>query len=234
MRVTVTLPGAPDRSIVTDPAVGEALCVLLDDDRMFKRWSGVSPDVRQAHQDILAGFLKTGAPPDVDHFRPSVFEDLKLRDLVHVRSGRIAVAYPFSVSPTDFRVTVGPTPLNAVCAIDALGVAAMAGRRVRVRCRCPVCKIVTDLEVASDGLTISQTTAPHARVWAGVEDVDGCAVDTQCRTMQLFCSPEHLAQWREAQSPGARGFDLSLEQGVQLGAAIFKPFLEAGRNEPET
>jgi len=223
---TEALPGAPDRAIVTDTLTAKALTALLDDARMFKRWAGVDPHVRQAHQSILAGFLETGTPPDIDRFNPGVLEDLAQRDLVHVRDGHIAVAYPFHADATDFRVNVGTTHLHAVCAIDALGVAAMTKRHVQVSCLCPVCKKPTGLNVASDGLTISQITAPGARVWAGVEDVGSCAVDTQCRTMQMFCSPEHLTKWRETQNPGARGFDLSLEQALQLGAAIFRPFFD--------
>lgn len=229
---TEALPGAFDRTIVTDPLAAKALTALLDDARMFKRWAGIGPHVRRAHQDILAGFLKTGTPPDIDLFAPGILEDLAQRDLVHMSDGHITVAYPFHADATDFRVNVGTTHLHAVCAIDALGVAAMAKRHVQVSCLCPVCKKPTGLGVASDGLTISQITSPGARVWAGVEDVDGCAVDTQCRTMQMFCSPEHLTKWCETQNPGARGFDLSLEQAVQLGAAIFRPFLQSGQSEP--
>lgn len=232
--VTGYIPGAPDRALVTDPLVAEALTALLDGTRMHQRWAGIATRVRLAHQDILRSFLDTGTPPSIDLFDPKTLEDLAQRDLVHVRNGYITVAYPFSADPTDFRVNVGSQHLHAVCAVDALGVAAMAGGSARVSCLCPVCENPTDLDIAPDGLTISYTTSPDAHVWAGVKAVAGCAMDTQCRTMRMFCSAEHLAVWRKEQGPGEHGFDLLLEQAVQLGAAIFRPFVQSGQRGTQT
>ena len=118
-----------------------------------------------------------------------------------------------------------------VCAIAALGVAALAGRSTHVRCLCPVCQSPTNVDIAADGLTIESTSSPDARVWTGVTEVGACAADTQCKSMLLFCSHAHLDAWRRNQSADMRGFDLSLEQGIQLGAAIFRPFLERATKE---
>jgi len=78
--------------------------------------------------------------------------------------------------------------------------------------------------VAADGLTIEAASSHTARVWTGVMEFGACAADSQCNTMRLFCSPAHLATWR-TENAATRGFDLTLEEGVPLGAAIFRPFL---------
>lgn len=230
---TARTAGFPDRSLVSSARVGEALSALLTEARLASRWAGLRRASRTAHRRILRAFLSQGRPPDITAFSGDVLEDLGRRDLVQVRDGRIALAYPFSAGATDFEVSLDGIGLHAVCAIDALGVAAMAGRRAEVSCRCPVCQMPTTVAVAADGLTIAAASSRAARVWTGVTDVGACAADSQCKTMRLFCSPAHLATWRNANA-ATRGFDLTLEEGVQLAAAIFRPFLNGEASEART
>ncbi|MEY8828813.1 organomercurial lyase [Sedimentitalea sp. XS_ASV28] len=221
---TTQTAGVPDPSLVTSARVNEALSALLTEARLASRWNGLLRASQSAHHQILSAFLSHGRPPDIAAFSDDVLEDLGKRDLVHVRDGGIALAYPFSTVATDFGVSVEGVGMHAVCAIDALGVAAMTSRRTEVSCRCPVCQVSTSVTVAADGLTIEAASSRAARVWAGVTEVGTCAADSQCKTMRLFCSPAHLATWLQNHAP-TRGFDLTLEEGVQLGAAIFRPFL---------
>lgn len=221
---TTDTAGNPDRSLVTSTKVDEALSALLTETRLAARWQGLSRATRSAHHQILRAFLSRGRPPNIATFSDDVLEDLGKRDLVHVRDGGIALAYPFSTDATDFEVSVEGVGVHAVCAIDALGVAALAGRRTEVSCRCPVCQVSTSVAIAADGLTIEAASSRAARVWTGVMEVGSCAAESQCKTMRLFCSPAHLATWLKNHVP-TRGFDLTLEEGVQLGAAIFRPFL---------
>ena len=224
--------GVPDPSLVTSGRVNEALSALLTEARLASRWNGLSRASQSAHHQILRAFLSYSHPPDIAAFSGDVLEDLGKRDLVHVRDGGIALAYPFSTDATDFGVSVEGAGVHAVCAIDALGVAALAGRRTEISCRCPVCHMPTSVAVAADGLTIEAASSRAARVWAGVTEVGTCAADSQCKTMRLFCSSAHLATWRKNHVP-TRGFDLTLEEGVQLGAAIFRPFLNDEAREDQ-
>lgn len=223
--------GFPDLSLVTGARVKDALSALLTEARLASRWAGLSRASQSAHRQILRAFLSYSHPPDIAAFSGDVLEDLGKRDLVHVRDGRIALAYPFSTGPTDFGVSVEGIDLHGVCAIDALGVAAMAGRRAEVSCRCPVCQVPATVGIAADGLTIEAASSRTARVWTGVMEVGTCAADSQCKTMRLFCSPDHLATWRK-ENGATRGFDLTLEEGVHLGAAIFRPFLNDDARRP--
>ena len=221
----------PDTSILSDPKVSEALSALMTEARLAARWGGLSPASRKAHQAILRMFLAHGTPPPTSEYSTETLADLGRRDLVHVRGGEIALAYPFSTQPTDFQVHVNGVKVHAICAVDALGTAAMARRPADVACLCPTCRAIVSLSISPDGLTVEQASSPDPRVWTGVKDVGTCAADSQCKLMLLFCSPDHLDAWKRTQLQYARGFDLSLAQGVQLGAAIFRPFLQTLTNE---
>ncbi len=218
------LPGAPDRSCISDPVVARALDELLSDERMQNRWSGLSARARRVHRDILTTWLHIGAAPDAVGYDPDILRDLARRDLIRLRHRRIALAYPFSAIRTDYAVRIGDVRAHAVCAIDALGVAAMARKATRLRCPCPVCADPITVALRADGLSVSLASPVHIRVWASVTPIAACAADSQCQTMKMFCSPDHLSQWR-AEQENPRGFDMSLAQGVELGAAIFRPFL---------
>ncbi|PCH66321.1 MAG: hypothetical protein COC12_13300 [Rhodobacteraceae bacterium] len=76
------------------------------------------------------------------------------------------------------------------------------------------------------GLAIDRVHPENARIWAGVAPVAGCAATSQCQSMLLFCNPGHHEDWRKTNAPNGRGYNLSPAQALQLGAAIFRPFLD--------
>jgi len=94
--------------------------------------------LRELHRAVLRRFLETGAPPGVRWLRraaadtgldAAALDTLAAADAVHVVNGVVAVAYPFSGTPTPHRVELdGLTAVYAMCAIDALGLPAMARR----------------------------------------------------------------------------------------------------------
>ena len=46
--------------------------------------------------------------------------------------------------------------------------------------------------------------------------------------MAFFCTDEHLQSWRDAQDRETKGFRLSMDEGLQVGKAIFMPLLATG------
>lgn len=92
-------------------------------------------------------------------------------DLLRLDAGRVDLAYPFSASRTAFMVDLdeGLGDRYVCCAVDALGIATMLGRRVGIRSRCHHCAGPLELSVDPSG------PGPDARgimVWVGkrVED----------------------------------------------------------------
>jgi alkylmercury lyase len=94
--------------------------------------------LRGLHRAVLRRFLAFGAPPTARWVRQaaaglgldaSALDALAAADTVHVVNGVVAVAYPFSGTPTPHRVRLDGLPaVYTMCAIDALGLPAMAGR----------------------------------------------------------------------------------------------------------
>lgn len=92
--------------------------------------------LRAVHQAVLRSFVHTGAAPRMPslarHARPfdvsQVLAELADGDFVCLdQVGQITAAYPFSALPTRHRVKIsGAAAVFAMCAIDALGVSAMA------------------------------------------------------------------------------------------------------------
>ncbi|GMG84522.1 hypothetical protein LNKW23_37380 [Paralimibaculum aggregatum] len=223
----------PDWSAVTSPLVEAALLDLLREDRMLARWQGLGEAARDTHRAILQSFRETGRAPRLawlaERRRLAAaaiarhLDELVARDLVVCRQGEIEGAYPFTDRDTGHVVEIGEVSVNAMCAIDALGIGALLGRPTLIRSRCAHCAGKLRIGTGNDGRSITGQVPPGIVVWAGVEPIHGCAADTQCRSMVFYCSAEHLdaAQGGEPVS----GYRFSTSQALEAGAAIFGPFL---------
>lgn len=225
-----------DWSVVSDEYVVEAVQALLTEDRMSDRWDGITPLERSIHRLVLRHFIKCGLPPKIAELMVSTglsFEALELvmrsllrRDLIILDGAEVCAAYPFSGSQTRHQVRLGDRHINAICAIDALGTAAMTGHDTDVLSACPICERQIEISVKRDGLNVRLVKPTAAVIWAAASDVNGCAADTQCPSMLAFCSDEHLEGWRDEQLSDT-GFRLTPKQATQIGAAIFRPFFRS-------
>src|SRR5207244_2418874 len=113
------------------------------------RSARLSPAERELYLWILDRFAIEGPPAGqairakaidlgLDLARAS--EKLAAEDLIHFDdNGEVAVAYPFSGRPRGHRVLIdGQRSVEAMCAIDALGIAPMLGLPVEISSRDPV------------------------------------------------------------------------------------------------
>jgi len=146
--------------------------------------------LRELHRAVLRRFLETGSPPTARWVRQtardfgldaSAVDELGTADTVHVVNGIVTVAYPFSGTPTRHLVELDGLPaVYAMCAIDALGLPAMAGRDGRI--------ISTD---PLDGQPI--VVSVHGGSWswtpAGAVVVAGRATEcgTECGSFEVIC-----------------------------------------------
>lgn len=124
---------------------------------------------------ILRAFAERGGPIPVSAVEASLPEwpatavrdelaTLDAKDLILMAQHEIVLAYPFSATPTAFAVTLEDGRERfACCAIDALGIAAMLGARVRIRTRCHHCG--ESLELAADAT--GPLGAGEVMVWVG-------------------------------------------------------------------
>src|SRR5579859_7042205 len=146
--------------------------------------------LRGLHRAVLRRFLATGAPPTARWvlraaaeagLDASAVNELAAADAVQMVNGVVAVAYPFSGSPTPHRVELDDLPaVYAMCAIDALGLPAMTGRDGQITSADP--HDGTPIEVSVRGGTWSWTPA-------GAVVVAGRATDrgTDCASFEAMC-----------------------------------------------
>lgn len=87
-------------------------------------------------------------------------------DLLRLDAERVDLAYPFSASPTAFVIDLDEVSGQrfVCCAIDALGIAPMLGRRVRIWSWCHHCAAPMELSVDPSG---PGPDADGVVVWVG-------------------------------------------------------------------
>jgi NAD-dependent dihydropyrimidine dehydrogenase PreA subunit len=146
--------------------------------------------LRELHRAVLRRFLATGAPPTARWVRQaaadagldaSAVDELSAADAVHISHGVVAVAYPFSGTPTPHRVELDGLPaVYAMCAIDALGLPSMTGRDGQIISANP-----------HDGSPIEVTVRGGTWSWppASAVVVAGRATDcgTDCGSFEAMC-----------------------------------------------
>jgi hypothetical protein len=229
------VPGVtfPDWAAGTSGAVTEALTAFMDAFGSEDKWSGLGGDEDRVRRAALSEYVATGVAPTPDRLADvtgigrgelrRLLEKLEGRDFLVLDGETIAGAYPFTCRITEHRVHLGGKVLNAMCAIDALGAGAMAGEAAAVHSSCRHCGRPVDIETREGGTEIASSTPAGAVVWSGIQATNGCSADTMCTLMAFFCSDACLDTWR----PGKAGYRLSMEEGLQLGMAIFMPLLRS-------
>lgn len=228
----------PDWSVVTRPAAREALRAR-DRSRssVVEKWNQtVEPEEDRVWRTALELFAVLGRPPHlqeianetgyfVENLR-SLVAKLQAHDLLGIdnAAGAIAYAYPFTGQETEHRVRLRGRQLRAVCAVDALGVAAMFRTDVVIKSSCRACGGDIEVGTAKCGKSLSHARPVDAVVWYDLV-YSGCAAASCCRSIAFFCSNAELQQWLPAQSQQPMGYRLTLDEALEVGRALFEPVL---------
>ena len=227
----------PDWSAVTSGIVREALGAVFETCDWQARWAGLDEALDRTRRAILEIYPRLGHAPSLSELALSTgFALDQVHDLVARLAARDMVvfdphgatvigAYPFTDRDTEHHVRLGETELNAMCAIDALGAGAMLGADTTIASECRACGAPIHIETRDRGTALADHAPRGAVVWAGIQYADSCAADSLCTVMAFFCSGAHLESWRAGQDPAPRGFRLSMDEGLQMGKAIFMPLL---------
>ena len=238
-RLEISLrPGVafPDWPAITSATAAESLVAILEAFGVETRWSGLGDAEDRVRRAILEHYGKTGEAPSVAaltgatgmgrHVLNALIGKLESRDMVVLDpGGTITGAYPFTERDTGHRVRLGDRLLNAMCAIDALGAGAMYHMDATIDSTCPACGGAIHVETKRNGAALAAFSPSGAVVWSGIQYFDSCAAESLCTVIAFFCSDEHLVTWRDAKHPGGKGVRLSMDEGLQVGKAIFTPLL---------
>lgn len=224
---------APDGSDVVSPRVREALLAIGNAGALIS-CCGLSAEEDRVRITVLHMYAEQGRAPAIVDLATrvglsasqlqAVLTSLETRDVI-VRdrdTGHIIGAYPFSEAETEHRVELGAQTVNAMCAIDALGMGAMYDRDIRIRSNCRMCGTSIEVATSKSGRELAYWTPETAIVWSGIPYEHGCAANSLCKVLTFFCSDDHLATWRQQQCENSRGFRLSMEEGLEAGRAIFE------------
>jgi len=136
---------------------------LIPPERCGSHRSGRLSDPGLAlYQWVMSSFSESGPPStaavrsyalDIGLSAEEALAVLAREDLMHLDAqGEIAVAYPFSGGPTRHRVVLsGGREVWAMCAIDALGIAAMLGTSLEVYSTDPLSGDAVTVSLEPDG-----------------------------------------------------------------------------------
>jgi hypothetical protein len=140
-------------------------------------------------------------------------ETLAREDLVHRGpDGEITVAYPFSGRPTAHRVHYpGGQDVDAMCAIDALGIAPIFGEQIEVASRDPVSGDEIRARVAPDGA--AEWWPRSAVVVAGALDRQSDSCCGCYPVLNFFVSPRERGALALRASARAGQRDLDARRG---------------------
>jgi len=191
---------------------------------------------RELYFWILRRFASDGQPSSAEVLAAAeqlgldaedALDTLSREDLVHRGAdGAIAVAYPFSGRPTAHRVRF-PTghEADAMCAIDALGIAPMFGQRIEIESRDPVSGEQIRAWVTADGA--AEWSPESAVVVTGTIRSQGDACCGCCPVLNFFVSPATAERWL-AEHPEVRGHAISMPEAAAAGRAAFGDVLRGG------
>ena len=200
------------------------------------RHARLSEPERELYFWILRRFATSGRPSSAETRAAAerlgleadpALATLTREDLVHRGTdGEIAVAYPFSGRPTAHRVRFrGGHEVDAMCAIDALGIAPMFGEAVEIDSRDPISGDAVRARVAPDGA--AAWSPESAVVVAGVLDQQSDSCQGCCPVLNFFSSGANAERWL-ADHPHVRGKVISMEDAAAAGRAVFGEVLNQG------
>ena len=197
-----------------------------------QRTAALAAPERQLYRWILRQFAAEGRPSlEVTAAAAAAagadlnqaIETFRRLDLVHLAHGQIAVAYPFSGRPTAHRVSIDGRPeVYAMCAIDALGIAAMLDLPIEVLSRDPVSG--GEVWVRIDPGDGAWWDPKQAVVLAASYPALGPSFHSCCSVLNFFESGEHALQYLLAH-PDLTGHAITIPEAIAAGAAIFGDLL---------
>ena len=118
---------------------------------------------------------------------------------------------------------LGDATLNAMCAVDALGVGAMFARDCEIESSCRLCAAPIRVTTAGNGERLKSFEPETAMVWNGIY-YEGQAATSLCTVIAFFCSPAHSEKWLEGRE-NSNGYPLTIGEAMEVGKALFRPVL---------
>jgi hypothetical protein len=145
-------------------------------------------------------------------------------DLVHTDDeGAVTVAYPFSARARGHEVAIDGRVVQAMCAIDALGIAAMLDQPIEVRSHDPISG--HEIRVHANSEAVTSWEPETAVVLAGSSACEGQSCCRCCDVLNFFESTENAQRYLRKDA-SVDGMPISIPEAAAAGRAIFGAILE--------
>ena len=226
------LQPAPNGEVIT----ALELAAIRPERRGRRRLSGLTQPERDLYRWIMQRFA-AAAPPSGEATRVTALElgldpdealaALARDDLVHAgRDGRPEVAYPFSARERGHRVLIdGRHAVEAMCAIDALGIAPMLGLPIEVRSRDPTSGGDVHVHLQSEEQAGWQPA--EAVVLAGSTRCDGPSLGGCCNVLNFFETTENAERYLR-EHPEIIGAPITIPEAAETARVVFGDVLREG------
>lgn len=194
-----------------------------------RRLSGLTQPERELYGWMLQRFA-AAVPPSGEATRTTAtelgldpdeaFAALARDDLVHTdRDGRPVVTYPFSARERGHRVLIGKIhEVEAMCAIDALGIAPMLGLPIEVRSRDPISGREIHVQLRPGEQAGWQPQA--AVVLAGSARCGGPSFGGCCDVLSFFENTENAERYLH-EHPEINGAPITIPEAAEAGRIVF-------------
>jgi Alkylmercury lyase len=201
-----------------------------------ERASRLNREQRQLYEWILQRFAEAAPPPRAQLAEKArrlglepgaALARLACEDLVHAdEGGGVLVAYPFSARPRGHRVTIdGGATVEAMCAIDALGIAAMLDKPVEIVSHDPITGNEISLRVSPREDT--RWNPETAVVLVGSSRCDGGPSYCGCCDVLNFFETAATAEQYLHEHDAVAGMPVSIPEAIDAGRAIFADVLKS-------
>lgn len=213
---------------VPEAATALELAAIRPERRGRRRLSGLTQPERELYRWILRRFA-SAVPPSGEPTRIAALElgldpdeafvALARDDLVHTDGdGRLVVAYPFSARGRGHRVLIGEIhEVEAMCAIDALGIAPMLGLPIEVRSRDPISGGEIYVQLSGEKASWQPT---QAVVLAGSTCCDGPSFGGCCDVLNFFETTENAERYLR-KHPEINGEPITIPEAAEAGRVVF-------------
>jgi hypothetical protein len=200
------------------------------------RLSGLTQPERELYRWVLQRFA-AAVPPSGEATRATALElgldpdealaALARDDLVHADGdGRPVVAYPFSARARGHQVLIdGVRAVEAMCAIDALGIAPMLGLPIEVRSRDPISGGEIHVQLYPGEQAGWQPQ--EAVVLAGSTCCDGPSFGGCCDVLNFFETTENAERYLR-EHPEINGAPITIPEAAEAGRIVFGDVLKEG------
>lgn len=151
-----------------------------------RRIAQTTHEARSFYAQVLASWLR-GETPSTSMLPPDTLRTLSELDAIVADINGIS-CYPFNARERGILVQFGSHTAQAMCAVDALAIARLAGATARISAACCHCQRPVACEVQSDGSLNHEQTDVARVIWQHAVHGTGSCSENLCRDLNFLCN----------------------------------------------